>query len=366
MIKLNKNVLAFAAGHTEIFEAFADLFAHYQSLNGKKGKTYVEFDASGKAISYEQKETQMNAMLKKEIIRRSGVSYAAEQPVETWFSHPLVQHETFAIISALVDVILPETIIESIGAYSDIRQGGWSDSFSFEIKPRDLFVVSKAGRNQRTAEVQKQFNGLVTLIPEMRELTVGTSFLRLLNGSDSLAEFAMKAARSMETAMTVDAYNAFATAMAALPTSPAATALQVTGYTQSALVGLAQKVSAYNGGNKPVILGTQLALQNVLPLDANYRYDLQSEYVKMGYVPTAFGYDMLMLPQVAAWQTPFSLVLDDTKLWLVSPSVNKIVKVAIEGNTLSNVTAPFQMANMLQTSTLYKSWVVGVATNSKM
>lgn len=365
MTKIQSHILAFSNGKTELFEAFRDYYNHYRYMNGAKHVHFASTDDTGKPISFDEKEQKINAMLRQEIIRRSNIPYAAETPVEMWFSHPIVQHETFAIVGMLVDMILPETLVESIGAYADVRVIGWGDSASFEIKPRDLFVVSKAGRNQRTAELQRQFNGMVTIVPEMHEVSVMVSLYRVLSGKDSLAEFASKAARSVESQLSVDAYTAFATAMAALPTSPANTALQVSGYTQSSLVSLAQKVTAYNQGNKAVIMGTQLALQNVLPLDANYRYDLvDSPYVKMGYIPTAFGYDIMMLPQVAAWKTPFTLVLDDTKLWVVSPSSNKIVKVVLEGNTLSNTTQPFENANLTQSTTLWKSWGAAVATNS--
>lgn len=366
MIKMPANVISFSANSkTKLFEAFADFWNHYRYNNGNKTLSYATVDQEGKPISYEQKEAIINDMFRDEVIARSGVPYIkSDTPVQEWFSHPNVQHEAFAIVSALVDMVLPQTVIDSIGLFTDVRVGGWGDSFAFQVAPRDLFPVTQAGKGMRTAELQRQYNGLVTILPVMHEVSVMASLYRILAGNDSLAEFTAKAVRSIETQMTVDAYSAFATAFDALSTS-GNTQLKATGYSQNQLVSFCQTVEVYNQGNKPVIAGTKLALSNVLPLDANYRYDLvDSQYVKMGYIPSAFGYDMLMIPQVAAWQTPFTKVISDDRLWIVSPSSQKIVKLCIEGSTLSNTTGQYDSAMLLQSTTLWKSWGVGIATNS--
>jgi hypothetical protein len=105
-------------------------------------------------------------------------------------------------------------------------------------------------------------------------------------------------------------------------------------------------------------------LQNVLPADANYRYDIQSDFVKVGYIQTAFGYDLMVLPQVADWKNPFKLALDNKRLYIVSPGAQKIIKLCIEGSTISNVDGTFANANLTQNATIKKFWGTGVATNA--
>ena len=260
-------------------------------------------------------------------------------------------------------MILPEVMIDSIGMYSDVRTIGWGDSAAFDIKPRDLFVVSKAGRAKRTTELHKQFEGQVTLIPEPRQIAVTVSLYRVLSNKESLAEFVMKAVRSMESQLTVDTYNTFATAMNALDNT-AGTGLRTAGFTQAEFVRLSQTVRAWNGGANPIAIGTQAALANILPADANYRYDLSSDYVKMGYIRNFQQTDILMLPQVATWETPFDLRLADNRIWIVSPSAQKLVKVVLEGSTLAYTDDVYKNANLLQNSNLVKSWATGIATNA--
>ena len=237
------------------------------------------------------------------------------------------------------------------------------DSAAFDIKPRDLFVVSKAGRGKRTTELHKQFEGQVTVLPELRELSVSVSLYRVLAGKESLADFVMKVVRSMESQVSVDAYTAFATAMAAIDNT-ASTGLRVAGWSQSEFVRLSQTVRAWNGGAEPIAIGTQAALSSVLPADANYRYDFESEYVKVGHLKEFQMTRIMMLEQVANWATPFGLRLDDTKIWIVSPSVNKLVKVVLEGNVLTNVDGVYANANLTQNASVFKSYGVAVATNA--
>jgi len=368
-MKIPANVMLFAGGEANlgIYKQFADLWSHYESLNGKKNKEFATSTTTKEgeviSISYSEKEEAMNAALKREAMRVAGISNFAEFPLETWATHPTLKWAVFAIVSNLVDMILPDAVIESIGLYTDVRTIGWGDSATFDISPRDLFAVSKAGRGKRITEVKKQYKGQVVLNPEPRELTVGVSLYRVLAGKESLAEFVAKVVKSFEVAFTYDVYSVFAAAMVALDNT-ATIGLRVAGYTQSDFINLAQKVTAYNGGAQAVAIGTLQALSTVFPVDANYRYDLQSDYVKLGYIRNLAGVDLMVLPQVADWETPFQLKLSDATIWIVSPSSQKLIKAVLEGSVLSYTSDVYANANLVQTSTMSKSWAAGVATNA--
>jgi hypothetical protein len=364
-MKTQSNIITFAGGEKNLgpYLMFRDYWYHYLSQTSKKNVEFQTVKEDGKPISFSEKEDLMNAALRKEIVRVSGVQNFNELPLEQWVTNPMISWASFAVVSAMIDMILPESIIDTIGLYTDVRTIGWGDSASFEIEPRDLFVVSVHGKSQKSTEVHKQFRGQVTILPVMHELTVQVSLYKVLAGKESLAAFVAKVVRSMETAMTLDAYNAFATAMANL-SSTATTGLQISGYSQANLVRLCQQVTAWSGGAKAIIVGTQLGLVNVLPDDANYRYTLNDEYMTLGYVRTAFGYDVLALPQVVDIATPFGTALSNAYIWVLAPTSQKLIKLVLEGSTLSNTDSTFQNANLTQNSTLWKSWGVGVATNA--
>lgn len=367
--KIPTHVLNFAGGDANlgVYKMFYDYFQHARALNGAKNAEYQKTSqtADGKTveISFSEKEDKMNVALRKEIMRIAGISSTEGLPLESWATHPTLRWASFAVVSALVDMILPETMIDTIGMYTDVRSIGMGDSASFEIKPRDLFVVSKSGRAKRTTELHKQYNGLVTIVPEPRQLAVSVSLYRVLAGKESLAEFVMKAVRSLETQMTYDVYGVFAAAMESV-SNTATTGLRVAGYSQSEFVRLSQAVTAWNSGAKAVAIGTQAALANVLPSDANYRYDLSSEYVKLGFIRNFQNTDIIVLPQVADYTTPFGLKLADNRIWFVSPSAQKLIKLVLEGSTLAYTDDPYKNANLMQNSSLIKSYGAGVATTS--
>lgn len=362
MTKIPLNVLQFAAD-TSPYEMFVDYWRHYSSFNTKKTTEFSQIRKDGTPISFAEKELAMNEALKKEIGRVSQVNFDPSIPLEQWASHPSVRWASMAVVSAMIDMILPEVLIDSVGLYSEIRNAGFGDSFSFDIKPRDLFVISKSGHGQKATEVHKQFDTTVTVVPVPHQITVQVALYKVLAGKESLAEFTAKAIKSIEAQMTVDTYTVFAAAMTALTTTTDAY-MKVVGYSQDALIALGQRVSAWNGGAKVILAGTQRALQYILPADGNYRYDIESDLVKVGYVRTAFGFDTMILPQVAAWGTPFTLALSDANVYLLSVGVNKPIKLCVEGSTLSNVTAPFDNSNLTQNATFIKNWQAAVATNA--
>ena len=307
-MKIPNEILQFAGNEANLapYKMFADYWNNYRALNGVEGLEYetTRTTSEGKSVplSFEEKDELMNAALKREILRVAGIQNISEFPIETWANHPTLKWATFAVVSAMIDMVFPQTIIESIGTFADVRTIGWGDSAAFDVKPRDLFVVSKAGRSKRTTQLYKQYAGQVTVIPELRSLTVFVSLMKVLAGKESLADFTAKVTRSFETAVTVDAYNAFTTAMDNL-VSGSPLGLKAAGYTKAEFLRLAQTVSAFNGGATPVAIGTQQALGYIVPEGDKYRYMIDSDFVKMGYVRNFLGVDLMVLPQVADWES---------------------------------------------------------------
>lgn len=372
-IKMPAHVASFSTQYginPKLFERFADYFNQYRVENKLTTKalsyttTTTKEDGTTAPISFTEKEVQLNALMLEEIAKLANMPQLKGFASEVIVTNPNYNWAAFAIVNAMIDMIIPDTLLDSIGVYTGIRTGGLTDSFSYNIKSNDLFVVTKAGLGgKRKSEVHKQFEGQVTLIPKERDITVGVSLYRVLAGEESLAEFVMKATRSMETQMTIDAYNAFDTAMSALPNT-VGSGLRVAGYSQDAIVNLAEVVGSYNNGAKPVFLGTQIALSKIVPSDTNYRIQIDSDYVKFGYVKTAFGYDALVMNQKADWKTKFKTLLKNDRVYIVSPSAQKLIQLAIGGATTSITTGVYENADLSQSTTLKKRWETGVATNA--
>ena len=363
-IKLPASVINFAAGDTVLFDNYVDWFNHKRYEEGiTKKADFIKFGPDGKELTVAEKENALKGLLLKEVSKWSHEDVTS-MPAEKMMSHPLVKWAIGNISTQLIDAVLPLTMVEGMGAISEIRTLGYGETGIFDIKSRDLFPVTKTGRmGMRTAEMHKGFERQVTLTPESHMVTVGVNLFRVLTGQESLSDFTTKALRSIESELTKDIYTAFATGMAAL-SSDATTGLLVNGYTQEDLTILAQKVSAFSGGAKPIVLGTKVALAKILPSDTNVRADIASEYVKIGYVRTIAGIDTFEIPQIADWTNPFASYVSNAYLWIVAPGTDKLVKCVLGGTTMSNISDVYGMANLEQDATLTKFWKTGVITSS--
>lgn len=354
-----KNIACFSDNRDTVEVAFKDYMNHYMSETNK-AEGYV-YD---KSVSFAEKEEKVSKLMMNEISKLAGLNFSGVKvSPEMMASNPQLRWASFAVVNSMVDMIVPEVLDKSIGIYTEQRYGAFGDSFSFDIEPNDLFYVSKAGRDQRTVEFQKQFTGQATVVPENRAISVAVNFYKVLCGKESIAKFTMKAVLSLEAQITKEVYTAFSTSMDALP-STADDMLKVSGWSTDSAIKLAQTVSAYNNGADAIFLGTKLALNKAVPTNANYRYDIDSDYVKVGYIRNFAGCDALEMRQVADWKNPHKLVLDDKKIYVVSPSTGKPVKLCYEGASMTNTLDFQQTADLSEVTTINKSYGIAIATNA--
>ena len=351
------NVKAFAEVSKDLYDAMKAFSLNYN--NERKG--LVAFSDH----SREEMAKLINKAFALEVSRQSGVELPNlndKTEVRRFAMNPMVKYFANQIQDVMIDMILPETLLTgSLRYFADMRNADLGDTIKFDIKSNSLFTVSKAGNRQRTTNQQKTFRTTVTMTGVNHEITIGTTLFEMLTGQSYLAEEVMKVARSIETAMLFEAYDAFKTEMNGLTGN-----LAVANYSEASLISLCETVTAYNQGRKAVIIGTPLALKAVLPTNNNYRYLLDDNYVKLGHLQTFNGYDVLPMEQVANPYnaTPYSLKLDDTKIYVVSPASDKIVKIGLFGGTFSHQDNSYDNANKTIENTTEKSWEVAVVTNS--
>ena len=350
------SVKRFAKEAPELYTAFKDYSDHKMAVERNiQGKTFVN-------KSFEQKEDVINKLFAKEVEERSKISLSDfDGDVAHYAQHPSVKAFADAIVDRMIDMILPDMLNSSIGMIAEIQYLDWGDSGKFNLENNALFNVAKAGYRQRNTLYQKLEDTTVTLAPVAHEVSVITNLYNVLSGRDSIAKYVMKAAKSIEAEMLNETWSAFNTAVTA-STTPSA--LKVTNYAENSAITLAEKVTAWNGGKKAIFAGTPVALKALLPSNTNYRYMLDDAMVKLGYIPTFNNYDVLPVPQIADYtSTEYGLLLDDTKIYVVSPASDKIIKVVV-GGTLSNTDGTYANANLAVGGTITKSWEVGAITNS--
>ena len=190
MAKLPNSVLAFTADSADRKEGYTN-FVEYYNLY-KEGKTQ---NANG--VSFSEMNEKMLTFFSDEIERLSGKKQSDCADLAQYCNFSDVKEAAFAVVGMLTDLIIPDALIKDLGMIAEIKNGGWGDSLKVELKPRDLFIVSKGGRNRRTYDITRQFKGEKTIVPEPHGITVGVSLYDVLKGTYSLAEFVAKAVLSM-------------------------------------------------------------------------------------------------------------------------------------------------------------------------
>ena len=319
-----------------------------------------------KAFSNHSRE-EMNQLINKEfsleLVKQVGFDASRfGGDLKRFTSMTQVREFAQNIKDIMIDMVVPDILMSgALPYFADIKFADLGGSIKFDIKSNQIFTVSKAGYRKRRTDLQKSFKTTVTMTGENHEITVGSDLFEIMTGQANVAEDVMRATLGMEAGMLFDAYDNFTASANALTGN-----LAVTNYSEPSLMKLCQTVTAWNGNRKAVILGTPVALKAVLPTNANYRYLLEDDYVKLGHLQTFNGYDVIPMTQVANpySSTPYDLKLDDTKIYVVSPASDKIVKIGVFGGSYSHTDGAYDNANKAVETTIEKAWNVATITNS--
>lgn len=358
-MKKSMEVLKFESDAHEWAVAFKDYFHQVQAEDA--GVKNISFSESKTRA---EKEEILNKIFTDTLISKFGEGKAPTTKGEflKFANNPLVKYFADNFASETIDMILPEALIASIGDFADIRYADIGETFVYEIENNWLYNVGLAGRRQRNVDAQSFKNTTVTLTPVNHEMTIITNLPDILMGHDNIGVQIMKCMRSIEAQIRYDAYSALVNALTA---STVPSTLHYTTYSESTLMTLAETVTAWNNGKKAIIMGTPVALKSVVPSNTSGRYMFDSPYVTVGYIKDFNGYDVLPMSQVADYtSTTYGLKLDDSKIFVLSPASDKIIKVGIGGDTISHTSGDYDHANLSMFGTISKAWGVGCITNS--
>lgn len=356
MANLPLHVVQFAGKNTKTYEQFKDYFFHAESIRGRK---LGEFDET---IKFADKEAKMHNALLSEVTRLSGQVITEGIDMIQFSSNPQIKWAMGAVVNMMIDAIIPDTIIRSIGLYADIKTVPFGGVAQYNVKPNATMSTTKFSNGRREGFAQKHFGTSVSIVPEAHEINVEESLYKILVGESSLADYTRKAILALETDMTVDAYTAFA---AIADRSGYPTALVSATFSVDSLIEQCQIVEAY-AKSKPVIIGTKRALAKVLP-DASkgYRLTTPSEAPTIGLIRGFYEYDIMELPQIATGKD-FGLALSDDYIYVIAPSSDKLLKGAVEGTTQSFTTSAEATADLTTNTSFIKRWKFEVVTNSVM
>lgn len=327
---MNKDLIAFAGENTDFYEAAMSYFCDKKQTAENKGLMQDAWFA--------------------EVERKAGVS-RQDNAVDAWIAHPSVQWAAFAIIDATINAIIPQTILPQFSVFADFRTAGIGDVVKFKIMPKSFYTVSLTANGQRTTFRQKKSVSEIVVAPVEHIVTIYSDLYRVLAGKESIADFMNLLLVSVESAMYKDAVSALNTGIAAIPAGD----LNKTGAMDiAALVEMAETVQAKNGGVRPYIIGSAAALLKVLPDSATgYRMNVSGEGGSIEILNNVLDFPVMRLTN--AVDSTGKLVLPANKVYVISPSVDKLIK-GVMTTAMSNTNQHFDNADLTSNFTYRKGW----------
>lgn len=358
VIKSNR-YMNFSKEDQDIIECGADLYKHF--LFDTKDKK--EFADSTHGKSYAEHEALYNEALKKESVARSGINPTSFTQ-ERLMHNPMVKYAMYELLSETIDTIFPQTIIDDFGRFSEVRNGNFGDNFIFRVPNPNYFVVSKSAHGIRRGQPQRLYTNELVLTPVPNTIDIEDDYYAVLAGRSNFGEYMTKVAISLEAQVSVDVYNAMNTACLA---QPATFQIAAGGYTPTAVVQMAERVTAANGGSPCYMLGTKSALSTVLPTNDYLKVELGKEINDLGYLSNFMGVPAICFSNRLVPNDPnFNFAIDNKTIYFVSMGADKPIKICLEGQTLINDT--LQNDHALQTIGYHvqKNYIVGAATATRI
>ena len=297
---LSNEIVTFAGDNLDFYKGFAEYVAKDKKTQEDKDTLHNEFFAEVERVSG---------------VNFEGVSQAAKM------SNPTYRWAFMSVVDATINAILPQVLLPQFDMFMDMRFVGIGDIMKFTIKPNQFYTVSLGGTGERVTHRQKHFNNDIVLTPVEHIVTVYTDMYRVMAGKENIADFITRVAISIAKSMYGDALKALMAGFAKLPM-----AYKKEGaFNPKELVKLCELVAVKNGGVKPVIAGSTVALMNVLPDSTlGYRMNIDGSQGVVTAVKDFYGFSVMPLDQAYAGND--KLVLPDDKLFIVSPVEDKLIK----------------------------------------
>lgn len=247
--------------------------------------------------------------------------------------------DIFEIIQETADEIAPKKVIQTMGQFAEIR------TFANNVKPQ--FKVKK-GRSRAKRFVTKAAQAgvyrafrLDTDVIDVNTYALGQAayidFERFLSGEEDLSEMAQIITESIEDAIYEEVQRALRATINEV-SRPAANKYTDSSFNADNFAKLCATVRAYGDG--AVIFASPEFIATMGPLAVNSNItpnvsvnDIEDIRTK-GYIGIFRGCPIVQLPQSFTDETNTKTVIDPQIAYVFPTGGEKIVKVALEGNTI--------------------------------
>lgn len=273
------------------------------------------------------------------------------------FSNPMVKWKLFQLTAEAIDAIVPKVLSTQFDRFVETKNAAWNEQLVFTVNSPDFFRVDKVANGNTNVRGQRLDKRSVRLYPVMREIKIQESLYRVLAGEVDWATYVNRVAVSMAAAIKGDIYNGIYNSYSSLEAEFAENGT----FDATTFNTLVQRVQAANGGLKPVVFGTKLALSKVVPVAGFTAYpgymsqNMMDDFNVSGYLGKFQGTDLVELEQAFVPNT-LDFAIDNNFLIVAPSGADKIVKLGFEGESIVTENTANLPVDQEQEYTFQKAW----------
>jgi hypothetical protein len=267
----------------------------------------------------------------------------------------------FEVTEEILDVLITEGIEQQFADFVDYRNVGYGDKIAFMVEDYHLFNVAVIANGNSNITRQRLERAPFFVTTQSRGVKIYEEWQRFLSGKVDWAQMVNKVQRSFNAQIAADIYNAIVAGYSALNAPYKYTgSFDITQYNT-----LLQHIRAATDRD-PLVAGTRLALQKVVPPFVAYNGQMIEQRNQDGFFRIVDGVTHIELKQAHVPGTD-TFAIADNFLLVVPAGEEKIVKLVLEGEPeiVETTTMPGQNADDTVEYLFKKKYGVGVVTSTK-
>jgi len=341
----------------------------------ESGIALAEAYAAGKESTPEYKEAneKFNVAFMEECV--NAIPTEKFESLEQ-IKNPMIHGDLFfqkrfdAVLAKVMTPVVPKLISQANDQLYEVTQLGWGDNARYRVRSNELFIVNSQAEGIARGGVQTSYDQEYTINTHKAEIACYVDWYHVAAAKQDwgyiVAKTAYGFATYIEALVAKKLYNAVATSGSTWGIGGYIAA----GMTDANWLTTSRNVSLANGGAQVYGFGTKIALANVLPAAANtqFRYDEKSSIVRTGILPDYKGVPIIEMDNalypntINGTPTP---VLSDSIIYLLPAGMDRPVKVAFEGNSVTVTKNPQEMADHTYTFQIDMKLGVDVVIGAK-
>lgn len=279
--------------------------------------------------------------------------------------NPFLLERFDTILAQAISPVVPTVIANGYEDLYDVTQVGYGDNAKYKVESNEMFIVNDAAKGIARGGVLTQFDTEYTVTAHKKEVACSVDWYHVAANKMDWGRFGVKIGVAYAAYIEGKVVKAMESCITTGAAGQGISGYIANGFSDTNWLTVARDVKLANGGSTVYALGTNIALGEVLPSQANatsaFRYGEDGNIVKRGFLPQYKDVPLVELGNALVPNTingtPQTIVSDKI-IYMLPMGMYKPVKVVFEGGNLTVEKNPLEMAD--HTYCMIVNMMVGV------